>query len=109
MNNSINKSPQFTARTIIKTNNNCLNKDEIKKLTKMGEKIGLQSDTIQFNLLQHNDKIITVSHNAKFNDGRHSLECRQTKNVLINSFKPFEYIQKKMETLKKTYNQTFAQ
>ena len=111
MNNStINQQPNFTARTIINTNNNHLSKAEINTLTKMGEKIGLPSDTIKFSLMQNdgNNKLLTVSHHAKFNDGRHSLEAHQSKNVLIEKFNPFEYIKSKMDSLKKMYEQTFS-
>ena len=110
MNNTINKSTNFRAKTIINTNSNSLNKEQIKTLTKMGEKIGLPSDTIKFSLMQNegNNKLLTVSHHAKFNDGRHSLEAHQSKNVLIEKFNPFEYIKSKMDSLKKMYEQTFS-
>ncbi len=110
MNNTINKSTNFRAKTIINTNSNSLNKEQIKTLTKMGEKIGLPSDTIKFSLMQNegNNKLLTVSHHAKFNDGRHSLEAHQSKNVLVEKFNPFEYIKSKMDSLKKMYEQTFS-
>ncbi len=110
MNNTINKSTNFRAKTIINTNSNSLNKEQIKTLTKMGEKIGLPSDTIKFSLMQNegNTKLLTVSHHAKFNDGRHSLEAHQSKNVLVEKFNPFEYIKNKMNSLKKMYEQTFS-
>ena len=110
MNNTINKSTNFRAKTIINTNSNSLNKEQIKTLTKMGEKIGLPSDTIKFSLMQNdgNNKLLTVSHHAKFNDGRHSLEAHQSKNILSEKFNPFEYIKNKMNSLKKMYEQTFS-
>ena len=110
MNNTINKSANFRAKTIINTNSNSLNKEQIKTLTKMGEKIGLPSDTIKFSLMQNegNNKLLTVSHHAKFNDGRHSLEAHQSKNVLVEKFNPFEYVKNKMNSLKKMYEQTFS-
>lgn len=110
MNNTINKSTNFRAKTIINTNSNSLNKEQIKTLTKMGEKIGLPSDTIKFSLMQNegNNKLLTVSHHAKFNDGRHSLEAHQSKNVLVEKFNPFEYVKNKMNSLKKMYEQTFS-
>ena len=110
MNNTINKSTNFRAKTIINTNSNSLNKEQIKTLTKMGEKIGLPSDTIKFSLMQNegNTKLLTVSHHTKFNDGRHSLEAHQSKNVLVEKFNPFEYIKNKMNSLKKMYEQTFS-
>ena len=110
MNNTINKSTNFRAKTIINTNSNSLNKEQIKTLTKMGEKIGLPSDTIKFSLMQNegNNKLLTVSHHAKFNDGRHSLEAHQSKNVLVEKFNPFEYVKNKMNSLKKMYEQMFS-
>ena len=102
--NSINQtSPNFKATTVIKNNNNLLTKEEIKTLTKIGEKIGIRSDKINFNVNTLNEDRVTISHNAKFNSGTNSFETYHMVNMKKDEIKPFEYISKKLKSIKDLY------
>ena len=94
---------KFKAKTIINSNNTLLSKEEIKSLTKIGKKIGTKSDKINFNVRTINNDIVTISHNAKFYSGQHSIETSNIKYSKIDEINPFEYISKKLNTIKELY------
>lgn len=102
--NSINQSsPNFKASTIIKCNNDLLTSKEIKTLTKIGEKIGTRTDKINFNVNTLNEDRVTISHNAKFNSGTNSFETYHMVNLKKDEINPFEYISKKLKSIKDLY------
>lgn len=94
---------KFRATTIINTNNNLLSKEEIKNLTKMGEKIGSKSDKITFNVRKLNDDIVTISHKAKFDSSQNSFETYHMNYSKIKEINPFEYISKKLKYINDLY------
>jgi len=97
-------SPNFQARTTINFEKNLLSKEEVKTLTQMGEKIGLNSDTISFSIRDFGE-CFGVAHKAKFYGlNGNTLETEQAKMIPMKKIKPFEYIQNKMESIKKLYS-----
>ncbi len=103
MNIKSNNSPQFKATTTINMNSNLLTKEEIKTLTKIGEKIGTRSDKINFNVNTLNNDRVTISHNAKFNSGQNTFETYHMVNMKKDEINPFEYISKKLNAIKNLY------
>lgn len=101
-------SPNFQARTTINFDKNLLSKEEVKVLTKMGEKIGFNSDNIAFSVRDMGDRF-GVAHKAKFathNGG--TLETEQSKIISMKSIKPFDFIKRKMESIKKLYESSMC-
>ena len=96
--------PSFKAKTIIKSSDNLLSKKEIKTLTKMGEKIGLVTDTIEFSV-KKGDKNVGIAYNANFNASGNKLELRNIKEQSANS-NHFEYIKERMKYFKSLYKRT---
>lgn len=108
MNINKNNNTQFRATTIIKSNNNLLSKEEIKTLTKMGEKIGTRSDKINFSVNTLNKDRVTVSHNTKFNSGTNSFETYHMINKKKDEINIFEYISKKLKSIKDLYKNSMS-
>ncbi len=103
-----NNNTKFRATTIIKSNNNLLSKEEIKTLTKMGEKIGTRSDKINFSVNTLNNDRVTISHNAKFNSAENSFETYHMVNLKKDEANPFEYISKKLKSIKDLYKNSMS-
>lgn len=102
--NNITASPNFKATTNIKSCENYLSKQEIKELTKIGERIGFKTDTINFNISKLDNDTLIISHKAKFNIDGNLLESNHKKHTVANNFKPYSYVKEKMFMLKELYN-----
>ncbi len=93
----------FTARTNISVDNDLLSKRDIKKLTKMGEKIGTNSDSIDFSVKKCDKNAVSVFYKANLNSLYNTTEASSYYFDKIENFNIFEYISKKMEYIKKVY------
>lgn len=107
-NNTTYNTPKFRAMTSIKVSNNCLSKDEIKTLTKMGQKIGSNTDRISFNVMNYNNNSLGITHKAEFYAGENTLQATNSKVAPSGEINPFQYIKEKMSELNNLYNQTFS-
>lgn len=93
----------FTARTNISVDNDLLSKRDIKKLTKMGEKIGTNSDSIDFSVKKCDKNGVRIFYKANLSSLINSTETSNYYFDKIEKFNIFEYISKKMEYIRKVY------
>lgn len=101
---NVSTQPKFRAKTTINNVDKLLSQEEVKTLTKMGEKIGFNSDTINFSLHKA-DNNVRIAHEAKFNTNGNMLKINNIKEHSINS-NHFEYIKARIKYFKDLYNQT---
>ena len=106
--NTINNSPNFRARTIISVSDNLLSKKEIKDLTKIGEKIGFNHDTINYGVRKINDNTIGIAHRSDFYINGNSLKTNKSQMFTLKDAKPFEVIKEQLKNLKSLYNNTIS-
>ena len=97
-------SPDFKANTTIKVSNNILSKEDTKILTKMGQKIGTNMDSINFNVRNYNNDLVGISHKSNFNINGGDLEVKDTKVLANSQSRVYKYIKNKLEDLQKLYS-----
>lgn len=106
--NTISNSPNFKAKTIISTSDNLLSKKEIKELTKMGERIGLNNDSISYGIRQLNHDTFGVTHKSDFNINGNNLKTEKIEVHSIKDAKPFDIVKEQLKSLKSLYNNTIS-
>ncbi len=97
------KSLSFRAITNISSEEGLLSKKEINKLTKIGKKIGTNSDKIDFSVKKCDKNGVSVFYKANLNSLYNTTEASSYYFDKIENFNIFEYISKKMEYIKKVY------
>ena len=97
-------SPSFKANTTIKVSNNILSKEDTKILTKMGQKIGTNMDSINFSVRNYNNDLVGISHKSNFNINGEDLEVKSTKVLANFQSRVYKYIKNKLEDLQKLYS-----
>ncbi len=97
------KSLSFRAVTNIRSDEGLLSKKEINKLTKIGQKIGTNSDKIDFFIEKCDKNGVRIFYKANLSSLINSTETSNYYFDKIEKFNIFEYISKKMEYIRKVY------
>ena len=92
----------FKANTNISDQANVLTSREIRKLTKKGEKIGRQTDTINISIRKYQDGLF-FSHSANFNSIANPTESSGRTFYKQEEVIPFKFISEKLTKLQGLY------
>ena len=93
----------FKAGTTIVDDTKTLSKRQIRTLTKAGEKIGTDKDSIKFRVSKSDDMLV-FSHNANLNSLNNPIDTSSIVFKNKDEINAFDYISEKLKKIKKLYN-----
>lgn len=99
----INNNITFGARTNIFCADNILSQKEIKKLTKVGEKIGTDADSIDMYVGKVNEGRYMFTHSANFKSIDNPINTSSVQFPSLSEIAPYDFVQKKLNSLKAFY------
>ena len=106
MNKISSVSPQFKARTIINNPDKLLLKSDVAHLEKIGERIGLGCDTINFSIRKMKDSV-KIAYDARFTNPNSELKINNIKDAPLEA-NHFAFIRETLNYIKNLYSSTIG-